>query len=327
MTAPVYPATTSAEAVALTISNANQLHEVVNGDTETVVETFEGLGSIPSVAKALKDAAAYKVPTAWAEGVTETELLQPRIYEGSVFVPLMAPAPMGVIPDSNWRLYSPVSKIIVEEEVQYGSDIVSDVTTFGTISYAVGENNLQVYVDGSRVFEGIHYNETSPTSITWLIPIDAFATIVAFAGSSVSGDLDYTYLLSILTDAQTAASDAEGFKDGAEQAAIDAANAAASVGGYNVKNVTSPYTILTGNSDNNSVLVFDTASAVTINVPDGITIGSNVSYRNKQGGVITITPQGSMTLEGAGGSTNDSTKVNSLYIESSTIVVTVGDMV
>ena len=58
----------------------------------------------------------------------------------------------------------------------------------------------------------------------------------------------------------------------------------------------------------------------------GLSIGGYISYRNKQGGAITITPTGSSLIEGSGAVTNDSTKVGSLYIEDATTIVTIGDL-
>lgn len=107
---------------------------------------------------------------------------------------------------------------------------------------------------------------------------------------------------------------------------------------YYIKPVTSPYTITA--SDNTAILVFDSSSACTINIPDQGTLdlpeGFNFNFRNKHAtpGQITISVAVGDTLSGAGSTTNDSKKLNSCYLEDKTISsptsgslwVTVGDM-
>jgi hypothetical protein len=320
MSSVTYPAVTSAEAVALTISNANQLHKVVNGNTEETIETYEGLGNIPSVAKALRDAAAYKVPLDWLEGGLETELLQPRTYLGNLYVPLMVPAAMGVSPTStSWRLYAPLSRVVVEREKQLGSDITANISLLTTIKYVPGDNNLDIFVDGARADLGSEYLETSPVSVTWLVDIPAEADIVFLSGKAAAGNIDIDALEAAAAAATLASTEAQTARD-------EAVAAAASIGGLTIKSVVSPYTLLTEAQDNDTVLVFDSAAACTINLPEGLTVGTSLSYRNKQGGVITLTPTGAAALEGAGNTTTDSTKANSLYVESTNLFVSVGDL-
>src|SRR5690606_27123782 len=155
------------------------------------VETFEGNGNIPSVAKAMYDAAAYKEPIAWVNGDTEADLLQPRLYLDNVYVPLYVPAPLTASPHSRvWRLWLPQNKVVSNRESQTGAEIASDISTLTTMEYAVGENDLRVYVDGARAFEGVDYNETSSTSITWLRSIDSAAKILFEAGDTAAGQVD-----------------------------------------------------------------------------------------------------------------------------------------
>lgn len=317
MANPIYPATTNQQAIALTIFNAEQFHQIINGSITTSVQTYEGHGNIPSVAKALHDAAAYKEPIAWVSGDIETELMQPRLYNNNVYVPLQVPAVMGATPDSNvWRLYLPKNKVVIYRESQTGADIVANVSTLTTLSYGVGENDLRVYVDGARVSEGRDYEETSPTSITWLIDIDEEAFIQFECGDTAAGQVDTATFIQL--------------KDEAEQAAQEAKDAAASVGGrkLNIKAVTTPYVLLDSDLIDNSptLLLFDDGNACEIQVGDGLTVGGGVSFRNKQGAPISIVAVGSSTVSGAGTTTNDSTKVNSLYIEDEFTIVTVGDM-
>lgn len=101
-----HPAESLDEAIALTIDNANRFNDVLNGDVNTFVTTCESGGQIPSVSKALAEAAAYKVPLAWDVGQTENDLLQPRDYDGNTYVPLTVPAVMDATPSSSlWRLF------------------------------------------------------------------------------------------------------------------------------------------------------------------------------------------------------------------------------
>lgn len=88
-------------------------------------------------------------------------------------------------------------------------------------------------------------------------------------------------------------------------------------------------------SDLGKVLVFDTASAVTLTVPQQSTTalpqGFNFAFRNKNAtpGAITVTPQGSDVVEGAGTVTNDSSKMSSCNLETAgapNTWVTAGDM-
>lgn len=105
-TKPIYPPQNNAEAIELNIHNSDQFHQVLNGDINTDIDTYEGNGKIPSVAKAMFTMAAYRTPIDWVEGETETELTQTRLFNGFVYVPTMVPAPMGSAPtDSNWKLY------------------------------------------------------------------------------------------------------------------------------------------------------------------------------------------------------------------------------
>lgn len=111
-----YPATTFAEAVDLFEQDIDIFHQTLNGDVNTEVSVDSG--TIPSVRKAIADMGVYKAPIAWANGVTETDHLQPRVYSGNAYVPITVPTTMGAAPDSNWSLYNfvltEVDRVIVE---------------------------------------------------------------------------------------------------------------------------------------------------------------------------------------------------------------------
>lgn len=92
---------------------------------------------------------------------------------------------------------------------------------------------------------------------------------------------------------------------------------------YAVKSVVSPYTL--SEDDDKRILVFD-AENPEIHIPLGILPGLSTSFRNKQVSAISlIVEDESMSIVGAGNMTTPSLKVNSLYIEDATTIVTVGD--
>ncbi|MDB4311867.1 hypothetical protein N9937_00415 [bacterium] len=105
MTHIPYPVDNIDDAVDLLIEDGNKFGEVLRGSTETTI-TVEG-GIIPSVAKALKDAAAYKTPLPWDTGQVEGDLLQPRTKDGATYVPLGVPVFMdSTVNNTFWRLFT-----------------------------------------------------------------------------------------------------------------------------------------------------------------------------------------------------------------------------
>lgn len=113
---PDYPASTFEQAVDLTIFAGNQLHEVVNGDALTEIETENG--AIPSVRKSLVDNMYFKDPIDWKQGGQETVFNQLRLYidpnnnenTSWYFAPSATetnPITMGESPigDFNWKIF------------------------------------------------------------------------------------------------------------------------------------------------------------------------------------------------------------------------------
>lgn len=242
-----YPATTNDEAVALNVQTSNQFSEVINGSITKEVTTYEGNGPIPSVSKALYDAAAYKVPTAWSAGGTETDLMQPREYNNRIYVPLAVPADMDSVPDSTqWRLYSNFHpyRAILQKEVQTGADVVGGVSTLTTMEYEIASNSLIVFVDGSLATE---YSETTTTSITWNPGSEptALQEIVFIAGSFVSLDTLYDEIIT------------------ARDEAVAAARATV------VDDVTTSHTVV--QAEENSYRRFNNASDITVTVEPQVT--------------------------------------------------------
>lgn len=148
MVTPVYPASNNQQAIDLNISNANQFFTILQGGIDDFIPTYEGNGEIPSVAKALNEAAAYKVPVAWQTTGEETDLLQPREYNGDIYVPLSVPAPFSGAPSNSfWRLYSEKSAQILIDNLTFTGDGVT--TDFSIPSMVVDDPAAYlVSVDG-----------------------------------------------------------------------------------------------------------------------------------------------------------------------------------
>ena len=62
-----------------------------------------------------------------------------------------------------------LDRVVSTREEQLGSDIVGTVSTLVDTVYTVDSGLLEVYSEGLRMYKGRDYNETSPTSVTWLI--------------------------------------------------------------------------------------------------------------------------------------------------------------
>lgn len=186
----IYPATTNEEAVDLNIQNANQFHMILQGSIETEITTYQGLGKIPSVAKAMNEAAAYRVPLLWSDGDTELDLLQPRRFNEDTYVPVIVPAPMDASPDNTyWRLYRPSVAFQQITEKRSGSDIISgNQLPLADVTYIPNTNNILVFVNRSLYISGVDYTEPSTSRIDFIsgsIP-DSDDEIFVIAGESTT---------------------------------------------------------------------------------------------------------------------------------------------
>lgn len=137
-TYPVYPATTFTQAVELTIFASNQLHDVINGDALTTVETENG--DVPTLRKALVDNFYFKTPIPWVEGESSTVFNQLYYFNGTVatsgwyYAPqatLDNPIAMGSTPldDDNWRLYQTAIQSIPAQVYPWYTEITQTVTS------------------------------------------------------------------------------------------------------------------------------------------------------------------------------------------------------
>lgn len=142
-----FPAETFSEAVDLAIDGANKLRDFVNGDINTTISTEEG-GDIPSVAKALNEAAAYRTPIAWNNGDVQTDLVQPRDFNNSIYVPRIVPVTLGASPTTGpsgeWRLLLygvPTTVTHATGNIQTATDHTHSLDLSDTTSAAlVGQN-------------------------------------------------------------------------------------------------------------------------------------------------------------------------------------------
>lgn len=138
---PTYPATTFEQAVELTIFSGNQMHDVVNGDAQTEVETESG--NIPTVRKALVENIYFKYPLPWANGTQETVFNQLRFYSdqtvnGWFYAPsatALNPVNMLANPvgDSNWVLFGSTPSPLLIQYVRRAEDAAFDA------EYSAGE--------------------------------------------------------------------------------------------------------------------------------------------------------------------------------------------
>lgn len=238
-TNPIYPATNNAQAVDLNILNSNVFHNVVNGDINTEVDTFEGNGKIPSVLKAIHEMAVYKAPIPWVSGGVEVDLLQVRTFGGFLFVPTSVPAPMDSTPsEAKWKLYMQSISAVMEDagDNYYRETLSAPKSTFvvpfelDSFTYA-GKNIPQITVYVQK--EGVT-TKLDATTMTMGANLNTFVCETPIATGSVVevyaiSVASFTLLDGLRTDAQTAAGDASQNATRAAQSAAEAAEYAAQI--------------------------------------------------------------------------------------------------
>ena len=175
MTSPNYPAVSLAQATALTIEDANLLHDVLNGtDTETI-EVDDG--PIPSLRKALVDNFYFKNPIDWTETAAVTEFNQLVLFtDGTLWVAPTArttnPILMGATPygDSLWEI-SPYSKLY---------------TVATSLNVSITE--VVYATDTTTVLDDVLYIYDLDEETTWGVPeLDSTGkTIVSVVGSTLT---------------------------------------------------------------------------------------------------------------------------------------------
>ncbi|WNO47280.1 hypothetical protein [Vibrio phage vB_VibM_10AMN] len=157
-----YPATNTVQASELLVDVSNQMHEIVNEDAVTEVNTESG--PVPSVRKALADTFLFVEPVAWDSGNNETAFNQLRTFNDNIYwsptATLSTPVPMGATPigDSNWKL-APVGSntntikgwdtAAQEELLPTGSKIYPEISTLSNgDTVPSGTTHLRVLVGG-----------------------------------------------------------------------------------------------------------------------------------------------------------------------------------
>jgi len=148
-----FPATNSNEAVELIIDGGNQLHQIINEDATTEIQTESG--PFPSVRKALADTFLFLDPIPWQQGSDEISFNQLRSFGSNIYwaptATLSNPVPMGVTPDNddNWKLAPlEINKVYIEEEIISSQDRLLNNKIYR------GSNGNYV-VDGDIIPEGV----------------------------------------------------------------------------------------------------------------------------------------------------------------------------
>lgn len=187
-TFPTYPATTFEQAVELSIFASNQLHNVINGDAVTTIETESG--DIPSVRKALVDNFFFKTPIKWVSGTT-TEVFNQLYYfyedevvNGWYYAPSATtdnPVSLGTTPsgDDNWVLYTPISQSVPAQVYPWWVSITENQTS---ISPPYSFDTAIVTYNGVVLVNDVDYT-ISDSVITFTHTLE------------VSNDPDYTDIL------------------------------------------------------------------------------------------------------------------------------------
>ena len=218
MSTIVYPATSNSEAIELNISNANQFFTILRGGPDDSIPTFEGFGEVPSVAKALAEAAAYKTPLPWQTTGTQSDILQPRVFNDEIYVPLKSPASFGTTPSSSdWRLLTPYSIVTQIVNLFNTDELTSRILDLSSqsLQYSPGTGNLVVFVGREFQVPGVDYNEISTTAIEFTYDPTANTDITIIIGQLVG-------------EAGDAAAFAAAAEDSADSAALSETNAATS---------------------------------------------------------------------------------------------------
>lgn len=271
MTNPVYPASNNAEAIALNISNANQFFTVLQGGIDDFIPTYEGNGEIPSVAKALNEAAAYRVPLPWETSGQETDLMQPYEYNGNVYVPRKVPALFSTAPDTEyWRLYSEKTAQILIDNVTFTGD---GTTTDFSIPSAVVDDPAAYFV----TVDGV----TQRPTIDYSVNVGTDTLSFTEAPPATSADNISITILGALKGA---------LSEGIYETTADGLDATVDGGFFNVVNTTDPEAFIDLYKNNGgSALLIDTYPNKTAidNLRDDLLsedAGKGASLVNMEGG-------------------------------------------
>lgn len=156
-----FPATNSNEAVELIIDGGNQLHQIINEDATTEVQTESG--PIPSVRKALADTFLFLEPIAWQNGSDEIAFNQLRTFDDNIYwaptASLSNPIPMGATPigDSNWKL-APVKM-----------NETSILTAIGKVSVGFWDEDPEINNDNEFVVDRLSGYTYTPRNLPYIV--------------------------------------------------------------------------------------------------------------------------------------------------------------
>lgn len=144
---PTYPSTTFEQAVELAIFSANQLHNVINGDATSTVESEDG--DIPSLRYALVNNFYFRSPIAWSEGNTAVVFNQLYYFtslndrvSGLYYAPSATatnPITLGSSPigDPNFVLYTATANI---KPLPFTKD--KEISAYGRIYYKTNDRGI-----------------------------------------------------------------------------------------------------------------------------------------------------------------------------------------
>lgn len=315
-TYPVYPATTFTQAVELTIFASNQLHDVINGDALTTVETENG--DVPTLRKALVDNFYFKTPIPWVEGESSTVFNQLYYFDGTpatsgwYYAPqatLDNPIAMGSTPlnDDNWRLYQTATQSIPAQVYPWATEI-TQVTSSITPPYEF--DTAIVTYNSAVLVAGKDYTIANNT-LTFTPPLtpepDAEIPDILFCyiGKVEEGNPDINYVTYSSLAAPTAAGLIGTVQGKTLQSFINTTEKFISIyvdelGNFNnlqdgcAEAITSKITELTGMTD--SAYVFGQNSFVTVYFGEGsyklkdMTCFSGVFFKGKPGYATQIIP-------------------------------------
>ena len=204
-TYPTYPATTFEQAVELSIFASNQLHNVINGDATTTIETESG--DIPSVRKALVDNFFFKTPIRWVSGNTSQVFNQlyyfyaDEVVNGWYYAPSATtdnPITLGSTPvgDDNWILYTPVAQSIPSQVYPWWVEISQEQTS---VSPPYSFDTAIVVYNGVVLTAGKDYTITDSV-ITFTSPLEVELDaeypdiLFCYLGKVEEGDPETNYL-------------------------------------------------------------------------------------------------------------------------------------
>jgi hypothetical protein len=176
MSNPNYPASTLAAASALTIADANVLHEIINGDDTESITVDDG--PIPSLRKALKDNFYYKDEILWNNGQSVTEFNQlVKFTDGTLWLAPTARADNPILMGA-----TPVGDVL------WSLSLFSADTRFIARSFNVKDTEVIDSTNGTEVLDNVLYIYDVTDQVVWGKPTlnGSGETITDVTGSALT---------------------------------------------------------------------------------------------------------------------------------------------